>query len=148
MNDVRQAILASLANSDFKSRAIKRLRLQLLKPEQFIGFLPANGVIYDLGCGFGLCSVAAACTTDATIIACDIDEQRINTNRKAFTGFRNLQFEVADFFNFSPGTGADAIMLIDSMHYFPPEKQEELIGLLWKVIRPGGRLIIRAGVRD
>lgn len=148
MQNLRAKIVGSMGESSFGSRAVKKLRLQLLKPEQIVGNLPANGIIYDLGCGFGLCSIAAAFNPEAVVTGYDIDESRIRNNQAMFAQFSNLSFEVADIFNFEPESLADGIMIIDSLHYFDEASQTEIINSLWKHLRPGGLLIIRDPVRD
>jgi SAM-dependent methyltransferase len=148
MHIVRKKIIDSMADGALSSRFIKTLRLQLLKPEQIVSHLPDEGVIYDLGCGFGLCSVAAAFNPGTQVTGYDIDEERIRNNVDMFSDVDNLQFEVADIFEFAPPTPADAIMIIDSLHYFDPDTQTKIALALWQQVRPGGRLIIRDPVRD
>lgn len=148
MNDLRKKIFDSMGDAGFGSRLIKYLRMQLLKPEQIVGYLPHEGVVYDMGCGFGLCSVAAAYQEKVRVTGYDIDEVRIRNNQEMFAAVKNLQFQVVDIFDFQPHESADGIMIIDSLHYFSPEDQRTILTSLWELLNPEGKLIIRDVVRD
>ena len=148
MNELRTKIVASMQSGQTVSRLLKSLRMQLLKPEQICKFLPDQGVVYDLGCGFGLCSVAAAFNPRVHVIGYDIDAERIRENQRMFRDWENLEFQVGNLLAFNPAKEAHAIMIVDSLHYFPYEQQVQIVNSVWRKISPGGRLIVRDVVKD
>jgi dolichyl-phosphate beta-glucosyltransferase len=108
--------------------------------------LPRKGAILDLGCGHGLFSMAAALASPSRkVTAIDHDEKRIDSARLAGDGISNLDFSIGNFTTpFGSGASRYAgIAMIDVMHYFDREFQQETAARAYKALERGGKLIVR-----
>jgi 2-polyprenyl-3-methyl-5-hydroxy-6-metoxy-1,4-benzoquinol methylase len=105
--------------------------------------LPTQGQILDLGSGHGLLSVALALQSpDRKVLGIDHDLSRVTIANQAAEGIPNLRFEKGSIL--SPPSGKyDGIALIDVMHYFPPQEQEQILGEAAAKLNSGGALILR-----
>ncbi|MBI3881400.1 MAG: 1-acyl-sn-glycerol-3-phosphate acyltransferase, partial [Verrucomicrobia bacterium] len=109
--------------------------------------VPRAGVILDLGCGYGLATHWLAHCTDArTFLGVDYDEEKIRVAKCTAPEHSRVRFEQQDILNweFPP---CDAVLLLDVLHYWTPDKQQLILDKVRRALRPGGKLILRDGAR-
>ena len=109
--------------------------------------VPRQGFILDLGCGYGLATHWLACFTDGrTFRGVDYDEDKIRVARRTATDHARITFESGDILE-TEYPACDAILLLDVLHYWQPEKQQFILEKARRALRPGGRLILRDGAQ-
>ena len=109
--------------------------------------VPRQGFILDLGCGYGVVTHWLASFTDTrTFLGVDYDEDKIRVAQRTAPGHRRIQFEAGDILD-HPYPACDAALLLDVLHYWQPEKQLEILKRVRQALRPGGKLILRDGMR-
>jgi 1-acyl-sn-glycerol-3-phosphate acyltransferase len=105
--------------------------------------VPREGFILDLGCGYGLAAHWLACFTDRrTVLAVDYDEDKIRVAQRTAPHHTRVKFEVGNLLNCDLPE-CDAVLLLDVLHYWQPEKQQLILNKVRQALRPGGRLILR-----
>ena len=127
-------------------------------------YLPAEGDILDIGCGFGLFSLYyAQVLPRARLTGLDLDARRVQMATEAARrlGLANAAYQVGDARDWQapatyrgacrvgdapdgqgPATYRAAYML-DIVHHIPRETVEPLLARLYKAIEPGGPLIVK-----
>lgn len=106
-------------------------------------YLPNRGLILDMGCGYGLLSItAAAKEPNRTIIAFDIDRERLRVARHASRGLANLMFVDLPIEKLSTERYS-AVAAVDVVHYFDPVTQVQLIKKVHSLLEAGGVFLMR-----
>ncbi len=109
--------------------------------------VPRSGFILDLGCGYGLATHWLAYSTGTrTFLGVDYDENKIRVAKRTAPDNPRIQFELGDIFEFNYPE-CDAILLLDVLHYWVPEKQQLILDRARRALNPGGKLILRDGAR-
>jgi 2-polyprenyl-3-methyl-5-hydroxy-6-metoxy-1,4-benzoquinol methylase len=106
--------------------------------------------LLDLGCGLGLLAFFLRATgIDVPIRGLDYDSRKISSARQAAASSNIVGL---DFSHHDARTGLPAhsgnVSILDILQFFTPEEQESLLGQAASRVAPGGRLIIRSGLRD
>jgi predicted exporter/SAM-dependent methyltransferase len=152
---------APVSDAAARRRAVRRLyRYQGLVVEQFVywklrtdpmfrlldALVPERGLILDLGCGHGLVAHWLALgAAGRTVTGVDFDEEKLAVARRACADPVRVRFESGDIRSWS-GPAADAVLMLDVLHYWRPDQQAELLARARALLRPGGRLILREGI--
>ena len=119
------------------------LRWWLTPYERMAAYVPKAGKVLDVGCGHGLLAMEMALSEpNRTVLATDHDVARIDLAKQAGKGISNLQFEVSTGSPVADGT-FNAIMMIDFLHYFSPEQQDDMITKAYANLEKGGWLLAR-----
>lgn len=116
--------------------------------EQFHTMLPREGKFYDLGCGYGFMTYMlhwAARGRDFTGV--DYDSEKIEVAQHNFLRDEAIRFEQGDVTTYQL-QACDGIIISDVLHYLLPEQQHDLLKRCAAALNPGGRLIIRDGVKE
>ena len=111
------------------------------------GVVPRHGFILDLGCGFGFATHWLAQGTDTrTFLGVDSDENKIRIAQRTATDHPRIRFETGDILerDYPP---CDAVLLLDVLHYWTPEKQQLILEKARRALRPGGKLVLRDGAK-
>jgi len=106
--------------------------------------------LLDLGCGLGLLAFyLRECGLDFPIHGVDYDPRKIASARKASSALkhRDLAFDTHDAREGLPKHTGN-VTILDILQFFTPEEQEKLLGLAASRVAPGGKLVIRSGLRD
>ncbi len=101
------------------------------------------GSVVDLGTGFALLPALLSIRRQADeIVAVEWDEAKLASARLACSSLSNVILHAADARSFRLPP-ADAVCLVDLLHYYPVEEQRALLERAATALRPGGRLVIR-----
>ena len=112
------------------------------------GLVPREGVVLDLGQGYGLMSnILAAQSTRRSIIGIDFDADKVAAARKSAVAPERMTSELGDILD-SAFPPADTALLIDVLHYWPEAEQEKILLKTFACLKPGGRLILRENCAD
>ncbi len=106
-------------------------------------YLPKQGTLLDLGCGYGLFAMAAREQFPGLrVIGIDHDPARVRVASRVADSDPRLEFAVGDLLK--PPEGIfEAIALLDLMHYFEPAQQERIFVRAYEQLRLGGTLLVR-----
>jgi SAM-dependent methyltransferase len=100
------------------------------------------GHVLDLGCGRGQLAVLLLESHAATTVrGCDWDDEKVAIATKAAFGLSG-EFENGDV-RTTQTDGADTVLLIDVLHYFDRDTQDALLIRAARLVKPGGRLVLR-----
>ena len=105
--------------------------------------LPDQGRILDWGCGHGLLALWKAHGSQATVVGCDIDADKLALARRALVraglGDR-VRFEEVEP-DAAPADRWDAIVVNDVLYLLEPPAQEALVRACCRALEPGGVLV-------
>lgn len=148
--DERSIVERIIANQEnWVVRWYARVRFVILRQQflQAIGqYLPRDGRILDLGCGFGLFSLYFGLDApERTLVGVDLSEKRIEWARRCADrlGVTNVSYTASNVLEWKESAPFDAIFMLDLIHHLP---KDEVAGFLHKVTRlisPGGILILK-----
>jgi len=116
--------------------------------EQFHTMIPRSGKFYDLGCGYGFMTYMlhwAARGREFTGV--DYDAEKIEVAQHNFLRDEHIRFEQGDLNTYAL-QACDGIIISDVLHYLLPEQQQALLERCVAALNPGGKLIIRDGVKE
>lgn len=106
--------------------------------------------VLDVGCGIGLLAMyLRGAGFAADITGFDYDEDKISLAQEMArrSGFRGLHHAAGDARHDMPEFSGHVVIL-DILQFFTPEEQDRLLALAASRVAPGGKLIIRSGLRD
>lgn len=124
--------LAELTNRRVNASAVERVA-QLV---------PQGAAVLDCAAGTGKFSLAAA-RRAASVLATDLSRPMLDraAAKARRAGLRNITFAVRDITALEEPDGSfDAVIAANVLHLLP--QPEIAVGELWRVTRPGGRLIL------
>ena len=108
---------------------------------------PRSGFILDLGCGYGFATHwLAQCTDARRFLGVDYDEDKFRTAQRTAQQHPRIRFEFQNVLDWEY-PACDAILLLDVLHYWTPDKQQRLLEKARRALRPGGKLILRDGAK-
>jgi SAM-dependent methyltransferase len=125
------------------------LRFRILRGrflEEISQFLPAEGNVFEVGCGFGLFGLYFARVSPRLVIrGVDVDEHRILLAQRARQrlGLGNAAFAVGDALTVRLPDGLDACYVLDLLHHLPRNAARSLIAHVYDQLRPGGVFIVK-----
>jgi 2-polyprenyl-3-methyl-5-hydroxy-6-metoxy-1,4-benzoquinol methylase len=109
-------------------------------------YLPADGPVLDVGCGFGLFSLYYAATAPRRFVrGLDVDDRRIALARRAAArlGLDNVAYERGDARDFKGDGELAAAYMLDIVHHVPTADVPPLLAALRRALPPGGRLLVK-----
>jgi SAM-dependent methyltransferase len=105
--------------------------------------MPLPSPVIDVGAGHGQAAMLLRELDSAMdALGLDWDEAKISRAQRAVEGVERLRFQTGDLRN-ADLPRAGTILLIDVLHYNPPEQQQEILERAAAALLPGGRLFIR-----
>jgi 2-polyprenyl-3-methyl-5-hydroxy-6-metoxy-1,4-benzoquinol methylase len=130
-------------------RLYARIRFIILRQSflREIGqYLPREGRVLDLGCGFGLFSLYFALTgPKRELIGVDLDARRIEWARRcaARVGAENVSYTTSNALEWEGSGRFDAIFMLDLIHHLPRAEVAGFLEQVRGVLAPGGMLILK-----
>jgi 2-polyprenyl-3-methyl-5-hydroxy-6-metoxy-1,4-benzoquinol methylase len=109
-------------------------------------YLPATGVVLDIGCGFGLFSLYYAATAPGRFMrGVDLNGRRIALARRAASrlGLDNVAYEQVDARDFKGDGEVAAAYMLDIVHHVPAAAVPPLLRQLRRAVAPGGVLLVK-----
>ena len=146
-----RALLAQIIRS-YETPLVRtycRLRFLILR-QRFLDevgqYLPKQGRILDVGCGFGLFGLYfAGLFPQRQLMGYDLNSKRIAIARlaKQETGISNVQFEHGDALSLSLEADYDAAYVLDLVHHLPRSSVPSFLQGLYRCLRSPGVLVIK-----
>jgi len=110
--------------------------------------VPRGGTILDLGQGCGLlANLLAAQSARRSFIGLDYDAEKIAAARRSAMAPERMVSEVGNILDVE-FPEADTVLLVDVLHYWPPEDQQKILRKAGACLRKGGRLVMRESCQD
>lgn len=109
-------------------------------------YLPQEGHILDVGCGFGLFSLYyARQRPDLQLLGIDKNATRIEMAQRAADrlGLTNVRYAVDDARTVTLDTPLDGAYMLDIIHHIPPDAVEPLLRQVHARLGPDGRLVVK-----
>jgi cyclopropane fatty-acyl-phospholipid synthase-like methyltransferase len=109
-------------------------------------YLPDDGIVLDIGCGFGLFSLYYAATGPRRVVhGIDSSVGRIAVARRAAArlGLANAIYETGDARHFKGDGEVSAVYMLDIVHHVPPASVPPLLRALRRSLPVGGRLLVK-----
>ncbi len=125
-------------SSDANKHTIKHL-------SPLVKLLPRNARILDLGCGAGI-PATKILAQHYQVVGVDISERQIRLARK---NVPRAKFIKADMLEIDfPNNSFDAIVSLYAIIHVPRKYHRKLLEKIWKMLKPGGYLLVTMGVSD
>jgi uncharacterized protein len=116
--------------------------------ELFDKYIPKEGQITDIGCGYGFMSyMLGFLSSKRKITGIDYDKEKIETANNCPARNERIEFLHGDVLNMDL-PDSKAFILADVLHYFPEIEQEKLLVRCIEKLEPGGVLMVRDGDRQ
>jgi len=109
-------------------------------------YLPDDGPVLDIGCGFGLFSLYFAATGPRRFVrGLDVNARRVALARRAAArlGLDNVAYEESDARDFKGDGEVSAAYMLDIVHHVPPASVPPLLRALRRALPAGGRLLVK-----
>lgn len=106
--------------------------------------------VLDIGCGLGLLALyLRGAGHDVPVTGFDYDEKKILAARQMArrSGFTGLDYAAGDARREMPAFSGHVVIL-DILQFFTVAEQDALLALAASRVAPGGKLIIRSGLRE
>lgn len=145
---VVKAIAGRYRSPWFRHYAASKLRTDPLY-EAVVGALGESAhPVLDIGCGIGLLGqFLRASGFREPVVGVDFDAGKIEGARQAAEGIGGLSFHVGDAREAVPAFRG-SVTLLDLLQFFDVPARAEFLREAAVRVAPGGRLVIRSGVRD
>ncbi|MBC8505236.1 MAG: class I SAM-dependent methyltransferase [Chloroflexi bacterium] len=115
--------------------------------EELEQYLPHNGTVLDVGCGFGLFSFFFALSADERkMIGVDINANRIATAkivREKLGLDGHIDFRVSDVADYPFREPVNAIVVLDLFHHVPRQTAQRMLERFQDILQVDGVLIIK-----
>ena len=119
-----------------------RARARLLNIHRYPELLPHNGLIIDIGCGYGvLANYLSLHLTNNNILGIDLDHKRIESAIMTVNNRKNITFRVEDAKD-SALPNCTGIVMTDFLHHVRRHDQQRIIENAFISLRKGGTLLI------
>jgi SAM-dependent methyltransferase len=109
-------------------------------------YLPEDGPVLDIGCGFGLFSLYYAATAPRRLVrGLDVNARRIALARRAAArlGIDNVAYAEGDARDFKGDTEVAGAYMLDIVHHVPPPTVAPMLRQLRRCLAPGGVLLVK-----
>ena len=114
--------------------------------EEIGQYLPDEGPVLDIGCGFGLFSLYYAATGPRRFVrGLDVNGRRVALARRAARrlGLDNVAYEESDARDFKGDGEVAAAYMLDIVHHVPAAAVPPLLAGLRRSLPVGGRLLVK-----
>lgn len=140
---------AVVANYLYKGPVLEwyvRIKMKLENNfESFIRHCPNEGLIYDMGCGYGYLTYMLHFTgKQREVRGLDYDEEKITVAAQCYARTADVTFAVADLNSYNV-EAADCYIIKDVLHYLERNRQQELLEYCAQNLIGKGTIILRDG---
>jgi len=128
-------------NLPLAAKVYFKLRPLIIPFETIEEYVPRNGTIVDLGCGFGIfANFLATQSLERKVIGIDLNKKRIQLAKEIFCNVPNLDFVCSNITDTKiPKT--NTITAVDVLHHIPSlELQTNLLRECYSVLSEGGEI--------
>lgn len=135
----------------WRERAFVRARWGSAPLGQMAARAPERGVIADVGCGHGVLSAALALERpERRVLGVDPDERKIALARRALAQLPNVELRAGTAESLLPEReGAlDAVVVADVLYLLPFDRWPDFLRTCLRLLRPGGRLLLKEAEAD
>jgi cyclopropane fatty-acyl-phospholipid synthase-like methyltransferase len=109
-------------------------------------YLPDEGPVLDIGCGFGLFSLYYAASGPHRMLrGLDLNARRLAQARRAATrlGLDNVAYELGDARDFKGDGEVSGAYMLDIVHHVPPASVPSLLRALRRCLPARSRLLVK-----
>jgi 2-polyprenyl-6-hydroxyphenyl methylase/3-demethylubiquinone-9 3-methyltransferase len=111
-------------------------------------YLPKQGLILDLGCGYGVFShLVSIASPNRIVVGIDMASHRIEVAKKSMDLMRNVEFYAEDIKK-TQIPQCDAIILIDVLYMLSYQEQEQMLTQCYEKLYNGGTLVIKDNAKS
>jgi cyclopropane fatty-acyl-phospholipid synthase-like methyltransferase len=110
-----------------------------------------SGRILDVGCGHGaLMALLATDRPDRHVTGVDPDPRKVKWATASIGRLPNVQVRLGTVETLLPAYEAkfDGVVMADVMYLLPPERWEAFLGTLFRLLEPGGVLLLQESEAD
>lgn len=130
-------------NCDIWTRLYLKIRLMLTPFEKVAEYIPKEGAVYDLGCGYGILSnLMALQSPKRKVVGVDLSKKRIGASSKTIGRRKNIQFVHNDLKEIDLEK-CSTIVIYDVLHHMDYKAQEALIQECFNKLGDNGLLVIK-----
>lgn len=105
--------------------------------------LPAEGTLFDFGCGHGFFAALVHLRhPDLRIAGCDYSEEKIAVAHRCIPAEFPIELYLGSDLPSVPESVA-AVTMLDVLHYVPFDRWEELFAQTWACLEPGGVFLLK-----
>lgn len=142
MRELRRR-LAQLYGGSPLDRVYTSLKMSIIPFEQFSRYLPKDGAILEVGCGYGYVSNYLSLeSTDRSVVGVDVAEDRVGVAQQTIGNRRNVEFLAKDCRDI-PKDGFDAVVIADVLHHVPYPEQTKILADVYEKLKFEGVLVMR-----
>jgi len=141
-NSINNKLSKLYTGSDIYVRLYADTRAKLLKLDYYSQFLPTNGLLIDIGCGYGVvANYLSLRFPDIQILGIDLDSKRINDALKTVGKRKNITFLLKDAkeWDLPRCTG---VLMTDFLHHVSSQDQELILRQVFNRLENDGVLVI------
>lgn len=141
-NSLSDKLTKLYAGQSVYVRFYAKARPKLLNLDYYSQFLPHNGLLIDVGCGYGvMANYLSLRFPHSQVIGIDLDHKRIDVALKTVGKRKNITFLLKDArdWAFPSCTG---VVMTDFLHHVPRGGQELILRKVFHSLGKGGVLLI------
>ena len=142
MSVVRER-LADVYSVSMLQRIYTSLKMMIIPFEQFAQFLPNDGVVLEVGCGYGyVLNYLSLENPTRQVVGNDPALDRVDVAQGTIGDRQNIRFVAGDC-RHMPEEDFDGIVIADVLHHVPYEEQAKILEDVYRKLKPGGVLVMR-----
>jgi 2-polyprenyl-6-hydroxyphenyl methylase/3-demethylubiquinone-9 3-methyltransferase len=135
--------LAALYKETPLLRLYTALKLLIIPFEEFARYLPKQGKILEVGCGYGyVANYLSLESLQRDVIGHDVAADRVQVAQRTIGERRNIEFFEVDSRDMPVGE-LDGVVIADVLHHVPYAEQGKILADLYDKLKPGGVLVMR-----
>lgn len=147
-NDFLKEVTSLYKDCDFWAKLYLKIRLHLTPFIKVAEYIPQKGIVYDLGCGYGMFSnLMNLQFPKRKVVGIDLSEKRIDIAQKTVGSRKNIRFICADLKDISLEK-CGTIVIYDVLHHLDYKDQESLLNQCFEKLGSRGLLVIKDNDTD
>ena len=147
-DDIPATIAALFASRWHQGYTKSKLRTDPLYDGVYQAFADSDLPLLDLGCGLGIAAFyLRERGLEFPILGIDYDTKKIEAASLAAEAYKDLEFRHGDAREGIPDFTGN-VSILDILQFFTAEQQNTLLENAARSVGPGGKLVIRTGLKD